>query len=119
MPVTREHALKNIRLGTAFEYRQLRKLKKACLQEIACRSSGSHGLFDLWGLTKKKLRLISVKRNGYTDPTERNQLKAFLLVKPDFVQVECHIYTSPKKIRKIKLRTAKDVDKLNKVRSQH
>jgi len=115
MPITKEIAMSNRRLGEAFEYRQLRKLKKTSLFGICCRSSGSHGLFDLWSLHKTKLRLISVKRNGYTAPKEREELRKFMLVKPDFVQVEVHIYKTPKKIKKIKIRSVNDLKKLNKV----
>ena len=113
MPMTKEIAMQNRRLGDAFEFRQLRKLKRSTI-EVA-RSSGSHGMFDLWALQKDKLRLIQCKRNGYMKIKERKAIMKFLSEKPGWVQVEVHIYKTPRKIKKYIIKRDKDLDKLNKV----
>lgn len=98
MPMTKEIAIQNARLGMAFEIRQLRKVKTSALE--ACRSSGSRGLFDVWSLNKDKLRLIQCKRNGYIEPEEREALKKFLREKPEWAQLEVHVMISNKITKK-------------------
>ena len=112
MPMTKEQGIKNSRDGSAFEWRQLRKMKSSCLE--VCRSSGSRGMFDIWGLQKDKLRLVQCKANGYIEPAEREQYIKFISEKPIWVQLEIHVRLSPKKTHKYIIKEAKDLDKFAK-----
>ena len=116
MPITREIAERNKRLGTKFEWRQLKKHRSSSL--YVCRSSGSHGLFDLTVLKKNYLLLIQCKRNGYIKPKERKKLVKFLNQCPAFVRIEVHVYTSPKVIRKFRIRKPEDLERFKKMRTQ-
>ena len=73
-------------LGEQFEFQVLQHAKRNSL--FACRSAGSHGLFDIVKLQKDKLVLIICKRNAYIKPSERKEIERFLQKKPKFVQVE-------------------------------
>lgn len=112
MPMTKEQGIKNARNGEAFEWRQVRKMKSSCLE--ICRSSGSRGMFDIWGLQKDKLRLVQCKANGYIEPNEREAIAKFLLDKPEWVQVEIHVRLSHKKVHKYILTKIQDLEKFAK-----
>lgn len=109
--------MNNRRIGDAFEFRIMRKLKKNKNAEVV-RSSGSHGMFDLWMLKDGTLTLIQCKRNGYIKPKERKELAEFVRTKDSFVQVEVHIQVSARKRKVYKIGSIKDLEKLNKVTYQ-
>lgn len=71
-------------------------------------SSGSRGMFDVWGMTKDNLTLIICRTNGYLTPEEKKQYAMFMRQKPDWVKVEFHFYVSPKKKAKATMEKPKD-----------
>lgn len=110
--MTKEQGIKNARNGEAFEWRQLRKMKGSCLE--VCRSSGSRGMFDIWGLAGDKLRMVQCKANGYIEPKEREALTKFLAQKPSWVQIEIHVRLSHKKVHKYIITKREDLEKFAK-----
>ncbi len=117
MPVTKEIAMRNRKNGDAFEFRIMRKEKKKKGNEVV-RSSGSHGIFDLWILKGTTLRLIQCKRNGYIKPKERKEIAKFMETMESFVQVEVHIQLTARKMKKYIIRKVEDLEKFKKVTFQ-
>ena len=91
--------------GRRYEINVWNKINHGCCLARVI-SSGSKGLFDVWGLQHEKLRVISFKRNGYFTPKERRDYAEFMRNKPDWCQVEVWWHISPKRDKKKIMKTA-------------
>lgn len=99
----------NQKNGYKFELKVLNKMRKDGNVLAECRSSNSLGLLDIWVLKKNKLRVAACRNNGYYTLKERRKLAEFFQEKPDWVQLEFWFYKSPKKMKKVVI---KSVDRI-------
>lgn len=94
------------RSHVGFSLRILRKVRDMSVEACVSRS---HSLFDVWRLSKDRLRLILARTNGYLSPDVRHNLEVFLKTKPSWVSVEVWNYTSPRKYVRHLVRNARDI----------
>lgn len=100
----------NQKNGYKFEIKVLNIMRKDKGVIAYCRSSGSNGLADVWVLKDTgQLRVAACRNNGYYTKEERRKLAEFFIRKPKFTQLEFWFYRSPKKMKKVVI---KSVDRI-------